>query len=1303
MGLFTLLARCWPLARRRCHAARLEATTLSPLQLERRRVLDAAGAGLVIGPLIEPSEFVQAGEPVNAQSANAQSDGAPVAISPGVAEGVIALNSPPTITDIFTVSGETVENGIPVGLFVSFSDLDRGDTHTVKIDWGDGTAVETITLDQGSRSLFTSHQYLDDNPTATPVDTNYNQVTVQVTVIDSHGASAMGMTPAIVSNADPQIDFLSVTSPVNENGIAQLQMSFTDQGILDTHTVEIDWGDGSPVEPILLNQGTRSLVASHQYLDDNPTNTLSDINQVVVKVIDDDMGTDMATHDVLVNNVAPTIDTLSITTPINENNTATLTGTYSDPGTLDTFELDIDWDGDSNFDETVTVSGGSFSVAHQYFDDNPTNTSSDTFDVMVRLRDDDSGIDTDQVALTVDNVSPSDIQITPLVMIDENGIAQLQMSFVDPGILDTHTVDIDWDGDNVFDETIVVSGGAFMATHQFLDDDPTGTLSDTFNVNVRLRDDDTGEAVASVPLTINNVVPNLAISVGQMVNEGALLDLTGGGLGSFTDVGTLDAHTATVSWGDGTPIEAVVVNQLAGSGTLDASHIYADDGLYTVTVTVTDDDGGVGVQTFLVTVKNVDPPIDPIPDVEANEGEFISLPPANFEDPGFDFGAAGTEENFTATIDWGDGSSEPISDITVMEVPGSPGVLTTGMIDAEHAYADDGIYTVTIRLFDDDGGMTAQTFQVTVKNVAPSLTGEDQMLIVNEGEEFTFSDLGIGLDDPGFDNPLNPLPGGELAETFTGMSIDWGDGSAGTPVSAVNRLSGSEGVRTTADFVHAAHAYADDGTYLVIVTFADDDGGSTAGAFEIVVLNVAPSLSLTDRSLEIDEGETLTLPDLGVFSDPGFNNLLNPNGASVESFSYEIDWGDGTSLEAGVLPASVVDGSQGVLTTGLLVDSHFYADNDVDNQFTILVTLRDDDGGTVTKSIVVTVLNVNPALDPIGATDVNFGGTTTLDLEFLDPGADVFEVLVDWGDQLGLPPGDRFVVETVYVGPTPESFTIVHQYTGPPDPSSPAADILITVKILDDDFGTTAIDIGQSNLESVAISNPGLGTTPIRIDTTPQVPRLIFPARTESTLFFEGPATTEGLVRGADLRSAAGDTKAANQRFLELRVISSSGEMSEGIRLKSEVLSDLPGLFRRLADNRYAIYLVRTETNTRRLVIEFFVRNGRAIDPGDDSEGTRDRPPTDDASQQPLQLQPIAPAAEEGDSADPEKSAATSDLPEDLAAGDSLSWSPLIGTALVASSSYRSWAEQVDRTVASAGTRAWRRLRTNHPSKRKNR
>lgn len=48
----------------------------------------------------------------------------------------------------------------------------------------------------------------------------------------------------------------------------------------------------------------------------------------------------------------------------------------------------------------------------------------------------------------------------------------------------------------------------------------------------------------------------------------------------------LDTHTAMIDWGDGSAPEAVAVSQGAGSGSLTATHVYGDNGAYTVTVTV---------------------------------------------------------------------------------------------------------------------------------------------------------------------------------------------------------------------------------------------------------------------------------------------------------------------------------------------------------------------------------------------------------------------------------------------------------------------------------------------------------------------------------------------------------------------------------------------------------------------------------------------------------------------------------------------------------------------------------------------
>ncbi len=1003
-----------------------------------------------------------------------------------------------------------------------------------------------------------------------------------------------------------------------ENEELQLAVMFADSNVETSHEITIDWGDGSALETHVLEPGARFLGTCHYYLDDNPSGTAVDANTITVRVSDAEGNQAESAADVIVKNVAPTIDTLSITSPIIEGQAATLTGTFSDPGTQDTYLLDIDWDGDNNFDETVEVSGGEFEVSRLFPDDNPTRTLSDTFDVTVRLRDDDTGIDTKSVPLTVADESPFNVIIEPIGEIDENGFAEVRVTFEDAGEEDTHFASINW-GDGSALERVDIEPGerSFTARHQYLDDDPTGTAQDRYTIRVGVINDDLGRSVPrpTAEVIVNNVRPVLMVAADQQVDEGALLDLTGGGLGAFTDVGTRDTHTAVVDWGDGSAPEVVTINQSNGSGTLNGSHIYADN----------------------------------------------------------------------------------------------------------------GEYNVTVKLLDDDLGEASGQFRVTVNNVDPSLSPPEELPQVNEGETFNLADLEIFLKDPGFDNPLNPNSEGEgSVETFTAATINWGDGTAVESLGVVNRMSGGPGVATMAEFEDLQHTYADNGLYTVTITVGDDDGGLVERTFKIQVNNVAPTLELTERELVISESETLDLFDLGTFSDPGFNNPLNvgdsSNGGEIEeSFTYTIDWGDGT-VETGQLPSSVLNGAVGKQTLGTLIDQHQYLDNDQDNLYTITVTLSDDDGGTVTRQITAKVLNVNPTLIPIiSATDVSTRGETTIVIEFEDPGTEELTVWVDWGDKLALPPEDRFVPETAVRGPGTNTLTLLHRYTGPPDPTSPASDILISVFVRDDDFGfPLVVDPGQSETQAVAISNPGVGGDPIVIDTTPEVPRLLFPSREETVMLFSANSADVGTSLTTDLRTAVGDTKSTTDRYLELRVVDPiTREESEGFRLKDEVLDDLPGLFRTLPDNRYAIYLVRTETNTRRLVIEVYVRNGKVIDPGDDSEGTRERPPTDESEQDAVQeipveeepiLKPARPETGETEAEEvPESEDDAHESADSLPSGE-VRRRMILGTSVVglaASQAGLSWSDQIEKALGTANAKKWSKLRQrlkkrNNSDKRKN-
>ena len=66
---------------------------------------------------------------------------------------------------------------------------------------------------------------------------------------------------------------------------------------------------------------------------------------------------------------------------------------------------------------------------------------------------------------------------------------------------------------------------------------------------------------------------------------------------TFGDPGTLDAHTATWAWGDGST-SAGIITESAGSGVASGSHTYTADGVYTVSATITDADGASATAQF---------------------------------------------------------------------------------------------------------------------------------------------------------------------------------------------------------------------------------------------------------------------------------------------------------------------------------------------------------------------------------------------------------------------------------------------------------------------------------------------------------------------------------------------------------------------------------------------------------------------------------------------------------------------------------------------------------------------------------
>src|SRR5439155_27296522 len=106
----------------------------------------------------------------------------------------------------------------------------------------------------------------------------------------------------LVNNVAPSNVHLALSAAtIGENGSTTLSGSFADPGTLDTHTVVINWGDGSS-STLNLAAGVTSISGlTHQYLDESVSGSYC----VIVTVTDDDGASASGSTSVAVNDVAP--------------------------------------------------------------------------------------------------------------------------------------------------------------------------------------------------------------------------------------------------------------------------------------------------------------------------------------------------------------------------------------------------------------------------------------------------------------------------------------------------------------------------------------------------------------------------------------------------------------------------------------------------------------------------------------------------------------------------------------------------------------------------------------------------------------------------------------------------------------------------------------------------------------------------------------------------------------------------------------------------------------------------------------
>jgi hypothetical protein len=446
---------------------------------------------------------------------------------------------------------------------------------------------------------------------------------------------------------------------------------------------------------------------------------------------------------------------------------------------------------------------------------------------------------------------------------------------------------IDW-GDGRLSQAIIVTGsvaGSFLVTGDHVYKAQGGYL-----VSVTIHHGGVDTEVSSTAHILDApVVGHGSVKVLGFENKAFANQL----VATFTDPGgaeDLSHYTASIDWGDGSATSPgnISVNARTGQFSVRGSHKYTEEGTYTLRVTVHDSGAPDAVITGFAGVR--DQPVLAVGGftITAVEGSNVrNSTLATFTDTADSDGV----EDYSATIDWGDGSESDQGQITFTN-----GVFS---VHGSHAYSGPGSFTIRVTIHHGDAP-DRSVFETANISEAALSDAIGNSILLSEGSPFngvvaTFRD----------DNLV------ATSDDFS-ATIIWGDGhtSAGTIIFI------SQGFFE----VIGANTYTDDGSFGGQVTILDRHGGAhITASLQANISAIQPTLLLS--------GE----PESQAGSDFVLRLTVTEHGSDRPE-TFTIDWDDGSP-------------PQTVRATG---DSNTYLVHHVytnaPNFFSITASFTDEDG-----------------------------------------------------------------------------------------------------------------------------------------------------------------------------------------------------------------------------------------------------------------------------------------------------------------------------------------------------------------------
>jgi len=630
------------------------------------------------------------------------------------------FNLPPTAK--FSITPSPAHPHKPVHFDASASADPNGEVVAFAWDFGDGTTGEGQTA---------SHTYAE-----------VGTYTISLTVKDNKGGvSQLKQEVRVIINVPPLVDFSVKPAPSKRVLQSLDELAFSDESHdPDGEIVAWAWDFGDGV-------ASEGQTTSHTYQRGG--------NYTVTLIVTDDQGElalqtqslrIIGRHPVARFTFTPEIPNVEKEVTLNAS------GSFDLDGTIVRYEWDFNGDG-----EVELIS------------DQPTTTHAFP-----------EGGDNEVILRVIDDDGDVSLPFSRTIHVNGTPVASFQSSNFRPTELEEVTFtdrSADRDGKIIawrWDFGDGTCSGIPSPTHAYLADG-------FYMVTLTVIDDNGAEGSVKAEINVINLPPVAKfLANGQEVKVEVL---TG-------DPVLFNASTSK----DQSPQGEIVRYEwdLGADGTYEKSttcpvftHSYADDGTYKVRLRVTDDDGSTALSNLMTVEVNNRPPTS-----------------------AFDWTPSLPDD--AIKVEFADRSTDPDGEVVSWYWNFGDGSTTTTKNPC-HQFPDDGVYTVTLVVHDDDGKKTSYSQEITVGNAPPVAAFTVSSCLPQVGELVWFTDLSYDLS-----------PTGEIVH----VAWNFGDETScpGGPWSC-----GEGDVRAP------THTYAVAGIYTVTLVVIDEEGKLSRASQTITV------------------------------------------------------------------------------------------------------------------------------------------------------------------------------------------------------------------------------------------------------------------------------------------------------------------------------------------------------------------------------------------------------------------------------------------------------------------------------------